>query len=652
MKAFPHEGERTSYNQLQVFKLWEKRPASARAFSATRSVEKDIPTRERGNENQTGATKEGDNMRDPHRVMTTVLALSLSIAAGVVRAQDPARPARKFGLLVGVREYKTTALRPLKYSERDIEELARVLVDSGFDEQNLRILTQERAAKGLRHLPTSDNIRSELARMLTLVELDDNPADTVIVALAGHGIMDPKIEASYFCPADTSAANLSPDDPALIDLGKLYDRLKSSKGGFKLLLVDACRNDPLNPTRSVRPVVDLQSVTRPFKKRPPGGVAALFSCSEGQVAYEDDDLKHGVFFHFVIEGWKGKADQEAGNRDGKLTLGELASYTSTEVFKYVDRTRNDSQLPEYLFKANAVTLADVALVKPAVVDKTITNSIGMKLTLIPAGQFLMGSAPNDKEVDDDEKPWHWVRITQPFYLGTHELTRGQFRRFVDDAAYQTEAEKDGKGGYGWNEETKKFEQNARYNWQNPGFDHQTDEHPVVNVSWNDAQAFVSWLSRKEGKTYRLPTEAEWEFACRAGSKTRYSFGDDPEGLAEVGNIADGTAKEKYPDWTGIAARDGYVCTAPVRRFRPNAWGLYDMHGNVWEWCSDGYDMNYYKQSPMDDPMGALRASLRVCRGGGWSGNPRSARSASRGWYEPGDRHGLLGFRVALVQSVR
>ena len=152
-----------------------------------------------------------------------------------------------------------------------------------------------------------------------------------------------------------------------------------------------------------------------------------------------------------------------------------------------------------------------------------------------------------------EKPQHEVRITRPFYLGVTEVTRGQFRRFVDDAGYQTEAEKDGKGGYGWNEETKKFEQNPRYTWQNAGFE-QTDEHPVVNVSWNDARAFIAWLSRKEGKTYRLPTEAEWEYACRAGTTTRYFCGDDPEGLAAVGNVADGTAKEKYPDWTGRSRR--------------------------------------------------------------------------------------------------
>ena len=202
----------------------------------------------------------------------------------------------------------------------------------------------------------------------------------------------------------------------------------------------------------------------------------------------------------------------------------------------------------------------------------ITNSLGMKFTLIKAGEFLMGSPDTDKDAEDAEKPQHRVRITRPFYLGVHEVTRGQFRRFVDDTGYQTEAEKDGKGGWGWNEDAKKFEQNPRYTWLNPGFE-QTDLHPVVNVSWNDAVAFAEWLGRKEGKTYRLPTEAEWEYACRAGTTTRFFCGDDAEGLAEVGNVADGTAKAKYPDWTWtIAAQDGFVYTAPGGPLPPECLG--------------------------------------------------------------------------------
>jgi formylglycine-generating enzyme required for sulfatase activity len=285
--------------------------------------------------------------------------------------------------------------------------------------------------------------------------------------------------------------------------------------------------------------------------------------------------------------------------------------------------------------------------RPAPTD-TITNSIGMRLTLVPAGEFLMGSPPGDG--DDHEHPPHRVRITRPFSMGIHEVTRGQFRRFVDETGYQTEAERDGRGGDGWNEEAKKFEQGPRYTWQHPGFE-QTDEHPVVNVSWNDAAAFAAWLSRKEGKIYRLPTEAEWEYGCRAGTTSRYSIGDDPLGLAAVANIADGTAQEKHPDWTwAIAARDGYISTAPVGRLQPNRFGLYDMHGNVREWCSDGYSANYYEQSPVDDPPGAVGVSLRVSRGGGWYDVPHFARSALRIGYGPEYRHHALGFRLARVPS--
>ncbi len=239
----------------------------------------------------------------------------------------------------------------------------------------------------------------------------------------------------------------------------------------------------------------------------------------------------------------------------------------------------------------------------------ITNSIGMNLVLIPAGEFRMGSPDSDKDASNDEKRQHQVRITRPFYLGTTEVTRGQFRRFVDEAGYKTTAE-----------------------WQGTSPE-QTDEHPVVNASWNDAVAFAAWMSRKEGQTYRLPTEAEWEYACRAGTTTRYSSGDDPKGLAAVGNI-------------------GGKGTVPVGRYNPNAWGLFDTHGNVWEWCSDGYAPDYYKRSPMDDPPGADGALLRVIRGGGWDGGPRYARSAYRRGSAPAARDRGLGFRLARVQSVR
>lgn len=179
---------------------------------------------------------------------------------------------------------------------------------------------------------------------------------------------------------------------------------------------------------------------------------------------------------------------------------------------------------------------------------------------------------------------------------------------------------------------------------------QGDDHPVVNVSHNDALAFCAWLSRKEGQTYRLPTEAEWEYACRAGTTTRYDHGDDPEGLSEVGNVEDATAKSKFSSFVTIAGRDGYVFTAPVGKYKANGFGLYDMHGNVWEWCADWYDENYYEASPVDDPTGPTGGSYRVIRGGSWINVASHCQAAYRRRRVPSYRNYDLGFRLARSVS--
>ena len=236
------------------------------------------------------------------------------------------------------------------------------------------------------------------------------------------------------------------------------------------------------------------------------------------------------------------------------------------------------------------------------------------LVRIEPGSFLMGSTkdqidqlmrlfPDSKrERFDDEQPRHPVKITRPFFLGIHEVTVGQFRSFVEQSGHQTEAEKDGQGSYVWNETKETWELDPGKNWRNPGFS-QTDDYPVVCVSHNDAMAFCRWLSQKEGRTYRLPTEAEWEFACRAGMAGLFPWGDD---IGKQGEHVwfNGNSDSK---------------THPVGQKHPNAWGLYDMLGNVREWCADWYDEKYYASSPSVavDPPGPPKASCRVYRGGGW-----------------------------------
>jgi formylglycine-generating enzyme required for sulfatase activity len=286
--------------------------------------------------------------------------------------------------------------------------------------------------------------------------------------------------------------------------------------------------------------------------------------------------------------------------------------------------------------------------------EVITNSIGMKLTLIPSGEFMMGSAQSVDELLKmfanakrenliDEFPRHRVRITKPFFLGAYEVTVAQFREFVEAENYKSSAEKDIIGGRGW--AGNSFANSPNYTWRNWGVE-QEDTCPVVNVSWHDATAFCAWLSRKEEKHYRLPTEAEWEYACRAGGTSLYEFGNDPEGLAQVGNMCDATAKKRWPDWVSIAGDDGYTFTAPVGRFKPNAFGLYDVHGNALEWTADWHSPDYYAQSPEEDPAGPNAGKSRVLRGGGWDGTPADTRCAQRFPGEPWARICLTGFRVA------
>jgi formylglycine-generating enzyme required for sulfatase activity len=302
-------------------------------------------------------------------------------------------------------------------------------------------------------------------------------------------------------------------------------------------------------------------------------------------------------------------------------------------------------------------------------DIQVRNSIGMKLTLIPSGEFQMGSHESMEETAAfairigykdaraesyrDEHPRHQVQLSKPFFLGTHEVTRGEFRKFVDDSGYQSDAESDGQGGLGYNASQQKLEQKREYTWKNPGWD-QTDEHPVVNVTWNDAAKFCEWLSRREGETYRLPTEAQWEYACRAGTTGRVVTGNVPEELEGFANVGD-QSYHRIPGFQQsfgfFAFDDGASFTSTVGKYRKNPFGLTDMHGNVWEWCNDWYDAGYYENSPRVDPSGPPAGLYRVYRGGGWLNDPVGCRSARRAGPSPSSRCNRLGFRLVRAVSI-
>lgn len=308
----------------------------------------------------------------------------------------------------------------------------------------------------------------------------------------------------------------------------------------------------------------------------------------------------------------------------------------------------------------------------ATAAEKVTNSIGMKLVWISAGEFMMGATEPDETTLArfpyakvswlrGETPQHRVRISRGFYVGVYEVTLGQYLAFYHGAHYKLDSERTGRENWGYNDENRLVRSRGFTPWT-PGWPINFN-HPVVYVSFNDATAFCEWLSKKEGENYRLPTEAEWEYTCRAGTTTLFSNGDDPLKLPEIANVADATAHDRWPNvhlivvtaddtkknlkipFPFLAARDGYAYTAPVGSFRPNAFGIYDGHGNVWEWCSDYYARNYYADSPADDPPGPEKGRERVLRGGGWYNAAVRVRASDRASAPADHAFYMWGFRV-------
>jgi formylglycine-generating enzyme len=267
-----------------------------------------------------------------------------------------------------------------------------------------------------------------------------------------------------------------------------------------------------------------------------------------------------------------------------------------------------------------------------------------EIVVIPPGNFSMGSPDSEPGRDEDEGPVHSVTLPRAFGVGKYEVTKAQFARFVQETGFSP-----GVGCYVWTGE--EVENDSAKDWRNPGFA-QTDNDPVVCVSWDDAKAYTQWLARKTGKAYRLLTEAEWEYAARAGSHSARPWGDDPGEACRYANVADATAKTGVPGFSKYelhACDDGHAYTAPVGSYQPNAFGLYDMIGNAWEWTEDCWNENYAGAPGDGSARTAGDCGRRVLRGGSWINVPGSARSARRYWFTVGDRDGCCGFRVARMQ---
>ncbi len=501
----------------------------------------------------------------------------------------------KYALLVGVTKYQKVQMNrlTLDYPEEDAKAVGKVLGDSGY---TVKLLLGSEA--------TGAVIEAALKEFETQGTTDG----VVFIGLFGHGVQYG--QDAYFCPYDTTIREvrdsagkelrdngnvlLEPNPVSLVSMRRLLDALRKTGASNRVLFADCCREDPAAAR-------GLQLARRAFGSEVKisdleEGTAALFSCRDQESAFEHKDWGHGAFTKAFLDYCAGLSS------DADTTISSM----STPLYRGVNSLVKAKD-PSKTQRVNPIINGIVDLqLRPAGRPQVVTNSVGMKLVLIPAGEFLMGSPEGEEGREDDEGPQHRVRISRPFYLGETEVTQEQFR-----AVMNTEP---------WKGETQ-VQENGR--------------NAASFINHDDAVEFCRRLSQREGKTYRLPREAEWEYACRGGTTTRFHFGDDESRLGEYawfrGNAYD--KDEKYAH--------------AVRQKKPNPFGLYDMHGNVFEWCEDWFASDYYVNSTATDPTGPDSGPSRVLRSGSWGFEPFLVRCARRFNIPSDSRYDCFGIRVLL-----
>ena len=289
----------------------------------------------------------------------------------------------------------------------------------------------------------------------------------------------------------------------------------------------------------------------------------------------------------------------------------------------------------------------------------IEPSTGMAFMWIPGGSFLMGQSDiEQRELIEalgearyrqwygSELPRHEVSI-DGFWIGKYEVTRGEFKKFLQSASYQPTAL---KSGWSWCM-THQLERKDGANFEKPGFD-QGDRHPIVHVSWLDAMAMAEWLNNVSSGEFRLPTEAEWEFAARGGAASVRFWGEASENACEFANGYDISSSVKRGFlWPHHACRDGFSETAPVGSFKPNGYGVYDILGNVSEWCLDGFEKEAYRNHAFKNPETSHGGGTRVIRGGGWYSAPADMRLSVRRSACPATTDDALGFRLVRIAKI-
>jgi formylglycine-generating enzyme required for sulfatase activity len=443
---------------------------------------------------------------------------------------------------------------------------------------------------------------------------------------AGHGMQ--VSGRNYLIPIGAKIEHEKQVEYEGVDAGAVMTEMDYAKNRLNIVILDACRDNPF--ARSFRSgVKGLASLNAPT------GTLIAYATAPGSVA-GDGPGDNGTYTGELIKAVKTPGlriedvFKQVRSAVRESTLGKQVPWESSSLEGdfYFKTPAAEAQPVQEAQQAEQVVASEEIPrgEKHARELKTWKEPVtGIELVWVPGGCFLMGSPQGDEEREADEGPVHEVCVNG-FWMGKTEVTNGQFRKFQpghDSRNYQ-------------------------------GVSLNGDQQPVVFVGWEDASSFAQWLMGQNGGqyTFRLPTEAEWEYAARAGTVTVRYWGDDPSRACEFENVADETAARLWA-WEEVhECNDSYAATAPVGTFKPNGLGLHDMLGNVWEWCGDNYSIDIYNKHERNNPVCSSVAgcgSDKVIRGGHWNSGPRGVRSTDRGSGLPDGMNDDLGFRLVREQ---
>ncbi|HOI72552.1 MAG TPA: SUMF1/EgtB/PvdO family nonheme iron enzyme [Syntrophales bacterium] len=563
------------------------------------------------------------------RITVLLIALALACLPSFASASKAVRIAEaRHALVIGNGAYATG---PLKNPGHDASDMAKLLKELKFSVTLLRDADQRTMEEAIR------KFQRTLKR-----------GGVGLFYFSGHGMQI--AGRNYLIPVKAGISQESDVKYEAVDAGRVLDAMETAGNGMNIVILDACRDNPF--AKSFR------SASRGLAKMDaPKGTFIAYSTAPGDTASDGSGrnspytralLKHVPAANLPIELVFKKVRQETD----RLTRGKQVPWESTSLtgdFYFRGGGSGTSAAAPAPEEREEVAMARPPA--PPREDRFTDAATGMEFVLVRGGCFRMGDTMGDG--DADEKPVHEVCVDD-FYMGKHEVTVGQFRRFVEDTGYRTDAEKNAGGLTGcwaqdFDDREKEWNWRGWADWRNPNkYQANRDDHPVACVSWNDAQAFAGWLSRKEGRSYRLPTEAEWEYAARGGTSSRNYWGAGKDDACTYANVADRTPLGQGRNWTiKHECSDGHAFASPVGQFRPNAFGLYDMMGNVWEWCADWYGDKYYGESGRSNPGGPASGQYRVARGGSWGTKPAFLRASDRDRNGPVKRNNYYGFRLLL-----